>query len=636
MNNSDRFVITQKIILYILPILSLIAIIIPLILGQKNLMILGSYIVIPMFFAPIIYLMRRKNIDAYFSNYKNKISSPNKKYYQDHWFILLVILYVLGFSVSIFILGIFDVRPFAYYGIITFLVTIILFEILLFDIYNKKSNVILLQIVLICLNIVWGVNLKYFHFIGRTDPLVHTWYISNLINNGYVTSIFNFYQSFPLWHIFIASGYILLNINFPIYKFMYFVNGLNFAIMLLVIYLLSLKIFKDKRIALMSALFASFTTNMIIDMMSSNPRSAVSFLEILLILLLLSLDIRKVFLAIILTFIIIRYHTASMPFIIVIFLIIYFLNKLYIKKTSQKFITSNYVLLAIVATLGNYIYNGISVFELLINNIDNPGATGTITKSIIYAPVNELFNYLQFSMLLFFIFIGILWVLESQIFSEFEKIFCLTGFLLVSVTFPGPALLSNKLSGNFSFERFGEYSSFLIVIVTAIGFIGIFYGAGRKLKVILTILFIFTALFSISNDFTASDNPLVKRVSYTFYLKEEETLAFNHIANITDGYMLSDYITDRYLQSSSYMNRTNILQIDLKNRSLKNASNDTIIIRDEELKKRPLRFSPSVTGKFQLDPDEKYYNYYFSDALLWNDLEKHSKIYDSGMVSGYN
>jgi hypothetical protein len=143
-------------------------------------------------------------------------------------------------------------------------------------------------------------------------------------------------------------------------------------------------------------------------------------------------------------------------------------------------------------------------------------------------------------------------------------------------------------------------------------------------------------LLSISNDFSASDNPLVKRVFYTFYLKEEETVAFNHIANITTGYVMSDYVTLRYLQSSPYMSKSNILEIDAKNRLLKNTSDDTILIRNEEFKKRPLRFFPSLTGRFQPNPGEKgSYDYYYSDSPLWSNLEKYNKIYDSGGVNGY-
>ncbi len=661
-NNSDRFIFIQKIILYIFPVLALIAIIYLLILGKLNYFYLGSYIAIPMFFAPIIYSMRKKNIKEYFLNSDCIDSnSSNPKFCADHWFFIIVILYILGFSISITILSIFEVRPYVYYGIMTLLATFILLEILKFDVSNKVT-IILMQIILFTLNIIWGVTLKYYYFIGRTDPIVHVWYIFNLLKDGHVTGLFDYYQYFPLWHIMVSSTYMILNMNLPIQKMMFIINGLNYAIMIVVIYLISLKIFKDKRLALMSALFTSINSDMIVYGMSSIPRSVVTYLEAILILLILDLnknDIRKTLLVIFLTFAIIIYHTASMPYIIIIFLIIYMAQRTY--TATPKFLTSNYLKLAIIMTMINYLYYARNIFEVLIKNIFTPAVAGVITKSVEYDPLKELFNYIQLTPLLFFILIGLLLVLESQKFSGFDKIFCLVGFLLVGITFPGPALLLNKLAANFNLERFGEYSLLFIVIVAAIGFTGIYYGAGRKLRVTIIILFVSMTLLSISNDFSASDNPLVKRVFYTFYLKEEEIVAFDHMANITTGYVMSDYVTLRYLQNSPYLYRTNILEIYLQNPSntldidelnhynneniekekhiinLKNSSNDNILIREDELKKRPLRFFPSTTGKFQLSPSEKgTYDYYYRDSPLYNNLETHRKIYDSGAVSGYN
>lgn len=635
MNNLDKFVFTQKIILYILPILAMISIIMTLVLGKTNLALLGSYLVIPMVLAPILYILLHKNTEKFFSNNENIISNPNKTYFESHLFVLLLILYVLGFSISIIILAIFDVRPFAYYGIITSMATFILLEILLFEISNRKVIVILLQIVLLALNLVWGVSLKYYYFFGRTDPFLHAWYIFNLLKDKYVTDIFFQYQYFPLWHLTVASADLLFNINLSIHKMMYFINGFNFAVMIIVIYLLTSKLFKDKRIALISALFASINTDMIIGGMHSIPRSTVSFFEVLIILLILSSDIRKNFLIIFLSLLIIIYHTVSMPFVLIILFIIYILHKLF-GCVAPVFLDWKYFLLLISSMFANYIYNAQNVFQILISNFVKPEVTGDVVKSIIYTPMNELFNYLQYSLLLLFFIFGTLVVLKSEKFSGFEKIFCLTGYLLIGVTFPGPALLSQKLAGNFNIGRFGEYAMIFFVIVGAIGFKGLFHGAGRKLKIIITMLFIFMTLLSISNDFSASDNPLIKREFYTFYLNEEETIAINHIAGTTSGIVMSDYATKRYLQASAYKNKTNLIEIDLEDRILKNSSNDNILIRDEDLTKRKLRYYPSVSGKFKLNPGEKFFDYYCCTNILQNNLKKYNKIYNSGGVSAYN
>ncbi len=624
---EERFALTGKFILYFLPALALIGVIAPLVLGKTTLVLLGSYIVVPMFLAPIVYLKYRKN-------------SYESASLDERLFLLLLVFYTVCYSVSVIILFMFEARPVVYYVIVALMAAFIMFEILLSDISRKKLLVILLQIMALVLNIVWSVTQKYYFFIERTDPLAHAWYINSLLTQGHVTSVFNLYQNYPLWHIMVSSVYMILNIPIPVYKIMFFIQGLNFAFMMPMIYLIVLKIFKDKRMALMSALFAAVNPDIDFFGMSSIPRSVVSSLEVMLILLLLDYnESRKVFLAISITLIIVIYHTASMlPFIALILFIIYILQKLYHVEREPRFLTWNYLLLACIATVAYWMYRATNVFDVIISDASETAVEGTITKSIVYTPLSELFNYLQYVPLLFFVIIGALWVLESKRFSGFEKIFSLTGLLLVAVTFPGPGLLVNRLAGNFNLERFGEYSLMLIVIVGGVGFIGIYYKARRKLRAAVVILFIIMSFLSVSNDFVASDNPLIKRTFYTFYLTEEEVTAFNHVADKSEGYVLSDYVTRRYLEYSPYESKSHILEVNPVNMQFVRGNNSNVmLIRDQELKKRPLRFYITATGKFVLNPTEKGgLDYYFDDSLIWNDLGKYNKVYNSGSVYGYN
>ncbi len=621
MQNSDKkFELTRKIILYSLPILALAGITLPLIFGQSNLSLLGSYLAIPMFFAPIIYLKYSKN----------PIQSINSG---KPLFLLLLIFYFLCFSISMALLYLFEVRPFAYFVIITLMATAILLEILLFEISQRKLIIILLQIMILTLNIIWGVTLKYYYFIGRTDPLGHVWLIDNLIKIGYVTDIFGIYKPFPLWHILVTSLYEILGVSIPLHKLMFFINGLVYSFLILFVYLVTLKIFKNQKLALLSSLFISLNPDIIYYGMYSIARSVVSFFEVMLILLLLdSNNTKKVLLAIILTFAIVVYHTASIPFILLILLMILIFQKIYDVERKPKFLTSNYLLITITFTLGYWMFNADKLFQALIENIINPPPVGILTKSILYTPLSELFNYLQYVPLLVFVIIGVLWVLQSEKFFEFEKIFCILGLLFVSVTFPGPGLLLNKLAANFNLYRFGEYTFLFISTTGAIGFAGIYYKIQKNLKAFVILLFIIMAFLSLSNDFIASDNPLIKRPFYTFYLTEEDTIAFDRIANVTEGYLMSDYVTTRYLMYSPYGSKSHLLEVDIENmRFLRNNNNDVILIREQELNKRPLKLYSSKGGKFKLEP-----SYYYNDLPLWNTLEKYNRIYDSGGVSTFN
>lgn len=637
MNNSKKYLFTGKILLYLLPIMALI--IIPLFFFDPNLALLGSYIAFPMFFAPILYLRYYKRYDM-LSNLGPEIKMSNSKYpvvQNRYMFLILLILYFLCISISIILLTMSDVRPIIYYGIITIIATIILFEILSFEISYGKTIIILTQIMILVLDILWGVTLKYDFFISRTDPLAHVWFIENLINQGYVTNTFGIYQPFPLWHIMVAVSYKIIDISIPVQKMMFLINGLNYAILILAIYLLSSKIFNDNKLALLSALFAAINSNIISAGMRSIPRSVVVFFVVILILMLGS-DFKKKFLAIILTFIVIAYHTVSMPFIIFILLTIYLFKVIYNAEYDKIFIYRDYLLLAIIATLTYWMFYANNIFGMVVKDVFS-ATTGIsiMTKSVIYAPLNEFFNYLQYFPLLFFVIFGVLMILRSNTFSEFGKIFSMVMLLLITIAIPGPGLLLNKLSSDFNLERFGEYSHVFIVMIGAIGFIGMYQIIGKKLKIIAIILFIFVSFLSISNDFNASDNPLVNRVSYTFYLNEKEIIEFNHIANFTKGFVLSDYVVKRYLWFSPYKSKAHLLEANQNLTILRNNNDDIILIRSQELNKRPLKLFRSITNQFELYPNEKgSLDYYYQNSLLWNSLEKYNKIYDGGEINGFN
>ena len=138
---------------------------------------------------------------------------------------------------------------------------------------------------------------------------------------------------------------------------MFFLSGIVYSLMIPFVYLVSMRIFNNKKIALVSSLFISLNTDVIFSGMYSLPRSAVSFLEVMLILLLLGRnDPKKLLLALILTFIIIVYHTASIPFIMLLLLIIYTFQKYYGVRVPILF-TLNYLILTIAMSLGYWIFH---------------------------------------------------------------------------------------------------------------------------------------------------------------------------------------------------------------------------------------------------------------------------------------
>lgn len=331
------------------------------------------------------------------------------------------------------------------------------------------------------------------------------------------------------------------------------------------------------------------------------------------------------------------YHTASMPFILVILILFYIMQMIYHINKNERIITFGSILLTLIMTLTYWMYAGIKVFNSVFGSLFEKASDVVLTKSIVITPLSELFNYLQYSPLLLFIIIGVLWGLTSKLENYSSKAFLLLSLLLVPITLPGPALLINKLAGNFNLARFGEYTFIFICIAGATGTYILFSCLKKKYKISVIILFFIMAFLTVSNDFTASDNPLVKRPFYTYYFSEQEVISINRAAKIANGYLMSDYICCRYLENSEFADKIHVLEVGQEQQEiLKSNNNDIILLREKELLKRPVKLFTSPNDKFVFEPSlSDTLDYYYNDSTVWKTLDRYNQIYDSGSIKLY-
>lgn len=622
-HNTDQYVATRKAVIILINIFAVIGAVVPILLEQYNLSLLGIYLVIPMLAAPILWHRLRSKDDIILNISSNRNA-------------LFMLIYFLCCLITIFLLHSFPVRIILYYILIAVMGVMILSQILFSEEFGiKQGKLILLQIILLFLNITWGVTLKYYFFIGRTDGIFHSWVLKNLLQTGHIDQTFENYEAFPLWHILCSFIYQIMNLQITPAQAMFITNGLIYGGLIIVIYLVALKFFTIK-IALLSALFMCFNTDVIFYGMYSIPRSTVFFLEGLLILILVQ---KKTYLKSALYMLImvgiIMYHTASMPFIVLILVLTYILQSVYRVADSERFVNLNLLLLFFVSAVTYLMYTGTEVFNAIAGSLLQNAPSGVLTQSIVVKPLQELFNYLQYSPLLLFMIVGVLWGLSSSELKGFAKILLIMSLLLVPVSMPGPALLLNKLSGNFNLARFGEYSFPFFCIAGAAGLSFVSYRL--KTKSFAVTLFFIMAFLAVSNDFTASDNPIVKRLFYTFYLSEEECKAIDSVAQITDGIVMSDYTSCRYLENSEYSDKVNVLEVGYQQQEfLRSGGNDIILVRSAELAHRPLQLFTSPNGEFLYTPTiGDNMDYYTNDLPLWDTLESCNMIYDSGDIRGF-
>jgi hypothetical protein len=385
----------------------------PLVFGQYNLALLGIYLSVPLLSASIIWLAYRK---------KNSIISQAFKHLNSVSLLALLLLFLF----SVLTLHFLPVRTVSYYVMIAIMGAAIFVQVMHPDKIDKKlCGIILLQIVMLFLNIIWGVTFKYYFFIGRTDILFHSWVIENLLSAGYINQTFDIYDAFPLWHILCSFIYQMTGLQIMPAKVMFLTNGLIYGCLVLVVYLAASKLF-NKKAALMSSLFLCFNTDAIFYGMYSIPRSVIFFLEgLLLILLLQKRTLISLSVIILIIIGLIMYHTASMPFIIMILFMLYVLQRVYCDDYSEKIVNFNFLLLIFVLTAAYWMYAGTKVFMSVFGNLLGEAPSGVLTKSIVVTPLQELFNYLQYSPLLLFVILGVLWGLRESELKSSAKIYLL-------------------------------------------------------------------------------------------------------------------------------------------------------------------------------------------------------------------
>ncbi len=620
--------ILGTLLLVVLPLAGIGGAVTLLLLGQNGFLELSSYLIIPMVLAPVIYMAYRRKKYAV-----SDISGQGFK--------ALLIIYLLLFSVSTYLLYASDIRPIAYYVVIAAMATVILLQILLCVPDRPKTGIILMQVMALTLNIIWGISLKYYYFVGRTDITGHAWFVENILRYSHVTETFEVYQPFPLWHFISATLYMISSSTLPIHIVMYVACGLVYALTILAVYYLARQLTGSVRAGMLSSLFTSFYLFFIIQGTEAMPRSITGcLLLILLILLMGSKDRRHYPLAILLTLGIIVFHTVSIAFFLVILLLLYAAAKLFRGSEAFPLLDLKYLLISAGMAVGYWYLSAGVLLEKLFYNLDLSGTTptGVITRSVVETPISETLNYLQYMPLLLFILLGILLTLRSSGKNQALVTFGVVTLVMIPLTFPGPLLLLNQLNVNMGIDRFYENGYMFMSLAAALGFLVIYSKAGKLMKSAMVVLFAVLVLLSVSNDFIATDNPLVKRPFYTHYLTASDISGANLFRDAANGTVLADYPIVRYLMYNDYVEPPLLIRADEKNNSIVMSDNIPLIYRKGELSKRPLDIM-SVDG-----PEATSYKYFVPwtgmayidrSSPVWDSLKNHNRIYDSNTMEGY-
>lgn len=630
------------------PLVGIAGVVGPYLLGLTNLALLATYIAVPSLLAPLLYL--------YISNADTVQATVNATAEADvtargrNVNKLLMAGYFVLLAASVVLLVSSEVRPYSYYVVIAGLAVVVLAQVLRFSPDTRRAWPLLAQIVLLQLNLVWGVTLKYNYFIGRTDILGHVQLVHLLLENDAILARSSgFYQSFPLWHVLGAMEHVLFGGQVAPRTTLFVLSGLLYALVPIGVYLVATRLFDSPRVALTAGLLTCLDSTVIHNGMYAIPRSVAAFLFVFALFTWVWDDERSVVLFAVFALAIAAYHTVSLPFVFVILSVLYFFQRIAVPWISDgveaRTVGTSYMVLALVVVIqaAYWLFFAEFLLEHIISVAFQKSPQGQINSSVVEQPLRELANYLHHATLLVFVFAGTLLGLASDRISGAAKATLFTTLIVAGISLPGPHLLIDKLAESFNILRFAQYTFPFVSMTAAYGIVMVLRRADTPrsrisadtIKVVALAVFVLFSVTTVSNDFIASDNPLVERQFYTNYISEAEEESLRTAAAISAGAVASDYVGTRYYDASRYAAKARILGVDRDAEQLYLGSrDDLVVVREKELQRRPLQVW--ATDDYQSGGGYlAELRYVDGDASVWSDLTTANRMYDSGVLSAY-
>lgn len=626
---------------YLFPIVAIVGTAAPLIIGEHSLAIVATYASIPAMIVAAAYFSQR--------GHENVFELPREQIGSTTKFKFTVIVFVLVHSGSVLLLTATAVRPIAYYGLTAVMGGVILFQILRFALTRSKIVLILSEIAILLATSIWSVTFNYHYFFGRTDVFPFHWTVEILLETNRVTADFGEYEPFPLWHILIATESLLFDGRIPHLELFFLTSGLVFMVLVPTVYVLARRLSFSPQLALLGSLFTAFHPFVVFYGMYAIPRSVASFLFALLLLTMIMRGLRGFLLFLTIVLAIVVYHTVSIPFIVSCLLVYALVERSLAGKPTGGYLVSFYHFVAIgVIQLLYWWMMAPEILQRVIAAVDyssgdagDPDAEIPVTDpDLISQPFHELANYVAFGFILFFVLYAVVRGVNHVKMSHLGKSVLLTALVLSAVSFPGPPVLISMVIDVTSSNilRFSHYSYPFIGIATAVGFMALyrtrFPVGGHQLKLgLLIFLFLTTGFLGVSNDFVASDNPVIEREFYTYYLEESEEHGFKTVGELSESPVVADYITCRYLDHSP-VGECQIIQVNPAAGELYLPEDEVLLLRHHELGDRGLSVYP--TPEYVYSP--RYHDateYVPYESPVWDDLQAEHKIYNSNTVSAY-
>ncbi|KCZ71727.1 hypothetical protein ANME2D_01781 [Candidatus Methanoperedens nitroreducens] len=520
--------------------------------------------------------------------------------------------------------------------------------ILFLEILSCKNNfdkhLILIQIILLQLNLIWGQNLKYFFVFGYTDIFVHLYYIQSILDSFHITDAMDYYEYAPIYYIFNAMGIIIMGINTNVAFFI--LTALSYVPSTLFIYLIFKSLTKNEKISLLGVLFFAISRKFIFHGTYVIPLSLGFVIFLIIVFLLIKTNEIKIFRSktlfnlflILFSFILIIEHQTTTIFVAFILLLLLLSEILIYKK--DYIISRKYVLLFICGFLAHWFF---VQYVMVANTVYQ------MKKSVLYD--NEVFsgalpitlgefllNSIDYMLIVFLAFIGIFCAYYTADIhkNRIRNIVLLILPIAIFFYIPGPAGLLGEI---FLTNRLPLLMMPFVVLAMAFGTIYLYtilYNKNSRDRAIgISILIVgFFAFFSMFNSVNSPElNISWLNIESDLYFNEAEISGFSFLEGIFNNSIdavYSDYHTWNYF--SRYLSHFSKSYI-IEQTDVGYINKGYIVLRIEEFKDKLLWLTE---GRIVGIKGPKLYRYKYSESdELIPTSELNQKIYDNSFISIY-
>lgn len=597
-----------------LPIVGVLGVIVPYLFGLPNFSILGIYLAVPMVLAPIFV----RSLPAERNGRWLSLRALD-------WRVPSILIHA-SIGLLIYLTASVPVRPIWFF--VVFAVTyVLLFTLILSGSGTAHTVVSLYHLVATLLVSIFSVTLNYNYFVGREDLPPHHSMALSMYETGTMPEGWEVYEQFAQWHVYVGSTASLLDQWADPYTALVVLSGFIFAAGVLMVYTLANRLLANERIAMLSCLVLIVIPEYVFYGMYSISRSVTSVLFVAFLLTLVaSSSPRMRFLRILFIGSIVIYHTVTIPFIAVLLAILYGAERVF---SGRPYVVDNFTVLVLGGITAFYWvyraeYYTAYFVTLLVDMLTNLLSSGTGEGSpmgVFEAPWHEVANYVVYSFLVFFVLVGFfIWLRREHDQPGTFTAFVIASVVMIPLLFPSPVMIVDALTvAAITEARFGHYGFAFVALTGGYGLYALLRWGGKRTFLVLVVLLASFSFVAVSNDFVASDNPVVDRPFYTYYITEQEEETIKEVAEIHEGSLGADYIACHYTQ---HILDGECEAFSVVDGTINHAEYDGVVIREGEFEKRPVH-------------TDHAYPYVFPEEIPWDELEERNRIHDSGSVSYY-